>query len=187
MLDLKAFVRRGSKPSHDKKLRREVNMRIKTLIVNALIAALYFVVTAFVAPFGFLNIQFRLSELFNHLIVFNKKYFFGIVFGVFISNLILSPTKADLIFGVLHTAISLGITLLFARFIKHKISLMFINTAVFSFNMFIIAYMLKVFVGLKDGFMFLWLTLGVSEFSTMALAIIVIYFINKRLDLERLI
>src|SRR5690606_37712155 len=150
-------------------------MKIKTLIVNALIAALYFVITAVVAPFGFLNVQFRLSELFNHLIVFNKKYFFGIVLGVFISNLVLSPTKADLIFGVLHTAVSLGITLLFAQFIKNKIALMFINTVVFSFNMFIIAYMLKVFGDLKDAFMFLWLTLGVSEFATMALSIFIIY------------
>jgi len=162
-------------------------MRIKTLIVNALIAALYFVITAVVAPFGFLNVQFRLSELFNHLIVFNKKYFFGIVLGVFISNLVLSPTKADLIFGVLHTAVSLGITLLFAQFIKNKIVLMFINTVVFSFNMFIIAYMLKIFVGVEDAFMFLWFTLGISEFLTMALAIIVIYFINKRLDLKQLV
>lgn len=162
-------------------------MRIKTLIVNALIAALYFVITAVVAPFGFLNVQFRLSELFNHLIVFNKKYFFGIVLGVFISNLVLSPTKADLIFGVLHTAVSLGITLLFAQFIKNKIALMFINTVVFSFNMFIIAYMLKIFVGVEDAFMFLWFTLGISEFLTMALAIIVIYFINKRLDLKQLV
>ena len=162
-------------------------MKIKTLIVNALIAALYFVITAVVAPFGFLNVQFRLSELFNHLIVFNKKYFFGIVLGVFISNLVLSPTKADLIFGVLHTAVSLGITLLFAQFIKNKIALMFINTVVFSFNMFIIAYMLKIFVGVEDAFMFLWFTLGISEFLTMALAIIVIYFINKRLDLKQLV
>lgn len=162
-------------------------MKINTLIVNALIAALYFVVTWLVAPFGFLNVQIRLSELFNHLIVFNKKYFFGIVLGVFIANLILSPTKADLIFGVLHTAISLGITLFFARFVKNKIALMVINTAIFSFNMFIIAYMLKVFVGLKDGFMLLWLSLGISEFATMALAIIVIYFINKRLNLEKLV
>ncbi|MEI3607011.1 QueT transporter family protein [Pseudogracilibacillus sp. SE30717A] len=162
-------------------------MKVKTLIINALIAALYFVVTWIVAPFGFLNIQFRLSELFNHLIVFNKKYFFGIVLGVFISNLILSPTKADLIFGVLHTALSLGITLLFARVVKNKISLMLINTIVFSFNMFIIAYLLKVFANFKDAFMMLWLTLGISEFLTMLLAIFIIYFINKRLDLENLI
>lgn len=51
-------------------------MKIKTLTVNAIVAALYVVVTLVVAPFGFTNIQFRLSEMFNHLIVFDKKYFF---------------------------------------------------------------------------------------------------------------
>lgn len=162
-------------------------MNSRTLVVNALVAALYFVVTAIVAPVSFLNIQFRLSELFNHLIVFNKKYFYGIVLGVFVANIIFSPTKADVVFGVGHTVISLGITLLFARFITNKMTLMWINTAVFSFNMFIIAYMLKVFASLPDAFMLLWLSLGVSEFATMALAIIVIYFVNKRLDLKNLV
>lgn len=162
-------------------------MKSKTLVTNALVAALYFAVTALVAPFGFLNIQLRLSELFNHLIVFNKKYFFGIILGVFIANLILSPTKADLVFGVLHTALSLGMTMLFSQFVKNKVKLMFINTIVFSFNMFIIAYMLKVFVGLKDGFLILWSTLALSEFVTMGLAIFIVYYINKRLKLEQFV
>lgn len=162
-------------------------MNGRTLVVNALVAALYFVVTAVVAPFGFLNIQFRLSELFNHLVVFNKRYFYGIVLGVIIANLVFSPTKADLIFGVSHTVISLAITIYIGRFIRNKVTLMVINSLVFSFNMFIIAYMLKVFVGLTDGFMFLWFTLGLSEFLTMGLAIIIIYFVNKRLHFEKLV
>lgn len=162
-------------------------MNIRTLVVNAVVAALYFVVTATIAPFGFLNIQFRLSELFNHLIVFNKKYFFGIIAGVFIANLMLSPTKADLFFGVLHTALSLSITLLFAQFIRHKVILMLINSFVFSFNMFIIAYMLKIFVGLKDAFLVLWITSGISEFATMLLATLIIYLLHKRVKLEQLI
>lgn len=162
-------------------------MNVRTLVTNALVAALYFAVTALVAPFGFLGIQFRLSELFNHLIVFNKKYFYGIVLGVVIANLVFSPTKADLVFGVGHTAISLAITLLIARFVTNKVTLMIINSAVFSINMFIIAYMLKVFVGLTDGFMFLWFTLGLSEFLTMGLAIFIMYFLNKRLHFEKLI
>lgn len=162
-------------------------MNGKTIVVNALIAALYFVVTIAIAPFGFLNIQFRLSELFNHLIVYNKRYFFGIVLGVVISNLVLSPTKADLIFGVGHTVISLAITLLVGKYVKDEIKLMVVNTFVFSFNMFIIAYMLKVFVGLTDGFGFLWLTLGFSELLTMGIAIVIVYYLNKRLQFRELV
>lgn len=162
-------------------------MKINTLVINALVAAMYIVVTALIAPFGFTNIQFRLSELFNHLIVLNKKYFFGIVMGVLLANFFFAPMKQDMIFGVLHTAISLGITLFFANFISNKLTLMVINTIVFSFNMFIIAYMLKIYANLPEAFMFLWLTTGLSEFITMGLCIPLMYYLNKRLNFAKLI
>lgn len=162
-------------------------MQARTLVINGLIAALYFVVTGFVAPFGFLNIQFRLSELFNHLIVLNKKYFFGIVVGVFMANLIFSPTKADIVFGVFHTVLSLAMTIFIARYVKNKLLLMWINTFIFSFNMYIIAYMLRVFADLEEVFVVLWLSLGMSEFITMAISIYIMHFLNKRLKLETLI
>ena len=162
-------------------------MKVKTLVVNALIAALYFVVTWLISPFGFTHIQFRISEFFNHLIVFNKKYFFGIVVGVFMANLILSPVKIDILFGLSHTILSLGITMIFARFINNKLALMFVNSIVFSFNMFIIAYMLKVFAEFDLSFIFIWFTSGLSEFITMIVAIPIIYYLNKRLQFSKLI
>src|SRR5699024_12019801 len=99
-----------------------------------------------VAPFGFTHIQFRLSELFNHFIVFNKKFFFGIVGGVFLANLFLSPMKVDLIFGLAHSIISLLITMLISRYIKSKITLMWINLIVFLFNILFILYLLLFFL-----------------------------------------
>src|SRR5699024_5607625 len=162
-------------------------MKIKTLVINALVAAMYMVVTALVAPFDFANIQFRLSELFNHLIDLNKQYFFEFVIGVLLEHFLFATMKQDMIFGVLHTALSLGITLFFARFIKSKIVLMLINTVAFSFNMFIIAFMLKVYANLPEAFMFLWVTSGLSEFITMILCIPIMYYLNKRLNFARLI
>lgn len=158
-------------------------MKIQTLVLNALIAALYFVVTMVVAPFGFTHIQFRVSELFNHFIVLDKKYFFGIVGGVFLANLFISPVKADLIFGLAHSIVSLLITMYLARFIKNKLTLMIINTVVFSFNMFIVAYMLKVFAGFTFSILFIWGTLAVSEFVMMGIAIPVVYMLGKRINL----
>lgn len=157
-------------------------MKVQTLIINALIAALYFVITWLVAPFGFTHIQFRLSELFNHFIVFNKKFFFGIVGGVFLANLFLSPMKVDLIFGLAHSIISLLITMLIGRYIKNKITLMWINSIVFSFNMFIIAYMLKVYLKVDLSFMFIWGTSAISELITMAIAIPIVYLLSKRIN-----
>ena len=76
-------------------------MKVKTMATSGIIAALYVAVTFLIAPFGFTNIQFRLSEMFNHLVVFNKKYIVGVVLGVFIANLLFSELgPIDLVFGV---------------------------------------------------------------------------------------
>ncbi len=45
-------------------------MNVRTMATNGLIAAVYIAVTAFIQPFGFTNIQFRVSEMLNHLVVF---------------------------------------------------------------------------------------------------------------------
>src|SRR5699024_11758365 len=89
------------------------------ILANGLLASLYIAVSLAIQPIAFSNIQFRLPEIFNHLVVFNKKYFFGIVLGVFLTNLFSPLGIYDLVFGVLHSVLSLGITILFARFIKN--------------------------------------------------------------------
>ncbi|MDD1368129.1 QueT transporter family protein, partial [Bacillus sp. MHSD17] len=48
-------------------------MNIRTLVGNGILAALYIAVSMLIQPFGFTNVQFRISEMFNHLVVFNKK------------------------------------------------------------------------------------------------------------------
>ncbi len=62
-------------------------MKIKFLAASGIIAALYIAVTLLVAPFGFTEVQFRVSEIFNHLVAFNPRFAVGIILGVFISNL----------------------------------------------------------------------------------------------------
>ena len=66
-------------------------MNIRTLVGNGILAALYIAVSMLIQPFGFTNVQFRISEMFNHLVVFNKKAIYGIVLGVFLTNLFFSP------------------------------------------------------------------------------------------------
>ena len=73
-------------------------MKTKTLAISGIIAALYVAVSLLVAPFAFGAVQFRIAEMFNHLIVFNKKYFFGIVLGVFVTNMFSPMAAYDLTF-----------------------------------------------------------------------------------------
>ncbi|MDW0118239.1 QueT transporter family protein [Sporosarcina thermotolerans] len=161
-------------------------MNVKTMATSGIIAALYVAVTFLIAPFGFTNIQFRLSEMFNHLVVFNKKYIIGVVLGVFISNLFFSELgPIDLVFGVGHSILALSITILSAKFIKGLYKRMFFNTLVFTFTMFIIAWELN--IALEFPFLLTWFFIAVSEFVVMAVGIPVMVALNKRLNFEKLI
>lgn len=161
-------------------------MNIRTLAVNSVITALYIAVSALIQPFGFTNIQFRVSEMFNHLVVFNKKFFFGIIFGVFLTNLLFSPMRLyDIVFGTLHSAISLGLIILLAKYIKNIWILLLANTMIFSFNMFIIAFELYIALGLP--FFFSWLTTAIGEFIVLAISIPIMYALNKQVRFDQII
>ncbi|MBP3039407.1 QueT transporter family protein [Bacillaceae bacterium Marseille-Q3522] len=161
-------------------------MKLKTLIVNGIIAALYIAVTFFIQPFGFTNIQFRLSEIFNHLIVFNKKYFFGIVLGVFLANLFFSQIGVlDLIFGTGQSALALSVTILTARFVDSIKARMIINTIVFTITMFLIAIELNIVFELP--FFLTWLTTAIGEFAVMLIGIPIMLYLHKRVNFTKLI
>jgi uncharacterized membrane protein len=161
-------------------------MKVKSIVVNGILAALYIAVSALIQPFGFTNVQFRVSEMFNHLIVFNKKYMYGIILGVFLTNLFFSPMKAyDLVFGVGQSIIALVITIVTSRFIKNIWARMVVNTLVFTFTMFLIAWELNLAFGLP--FLFTWLTVAIGEFVVMAVGAPIMYAVNKRVGFEKLV
>lgn len=160
--------------------------KVQSIVVNGIIAALYIAVSALIQPFGFTQVQFRVSEMFNHLIVFNKKYIYGIILGVFLTNLFFSPMKAyDLIFGVGQSVIALLITIACARFIKDIWVRMIVNTLVFTFTMFLIA--LELHLAFDLPFMFTWLTTAIGEFVVMAVGMPIMYAINKRVHFEKMV
>lgn len=161
-------------------------MKTKTLALSGIIASLYVAVTFLIAPFGFTNVQFRIPEMFNHLIVFNKKFFFGIVMGVFVANWLLSDLgPIDLVFGVGHSIISLSLTLLVARFVKSYAKRMIANTMIFTCTMFIIAYELHLV--LEFPFLLTWLYTAIGEFTVMAIGIPIMLTLHKRLKFHTLI
>lgn len=154
-------------------------MKLRTITINGIVAALYIAITAVIQPIAFSNIQFRIPEIFNHLVVFNKKYFFGVVIGVFLSNLFFSTLLPyDLIFGVAHTVISLSITILLSRYIKNILGRMLANSFVFSIMIFIVAYELKLAIGVP--FWETWLLTAVGEFAVMVIGMPIMNAIYKR-------
>lgn len=60
-----------------------------------------------------------------------------------------------------------------------------INTLVFTFNMYIVAFMLKLALGFP--FLITWLTIAAEEFIVMDIGIPIIYTLHKRLNFNKLI
>lgn len=163
-------------------------MKIKTMATSGIIAALYVAVSLLVAPLAFGAFQFRISEMFNHLIVFNKKYFFGIVIGVFITNLFSPMGLYDLTFGVGHSILTLSISIFVGKFIKSDLWRMIINTLIFTFTMFIIAIELHLYFDLPASiFSYTWYTVALGEFVVMAIGIPLMLALNKRLKFKDLL
>src|SRR5690625_3298005 len=89
------------------------------------------------------------------------------------------------VLGLMQSVVSLAMTIGVSYFVKNKLILMGVNTLIFTFNMYIVAFMLKLALGLP--FLFTWLTTAIGEFVVMAIGIPVIYFLNKRINFSKLI
>jgi uncharacterized membrane protein len=73
----------------------------------AMVATLYVVLTLSFAPISYAGFQFRMSEILVLLCFYDPKYCVSLILGCFISNLFAPGIVIfDLIFGTLHTAIS---------------------------------------------------------------------------------
>lgn len=161
--------------------------KLKLILLNAFVAAVYIVLTYISQPVAFYAIQFRLSEILNHLIVFDKRYFLGIIGGVFLANLFFSPMLPfDLTFGFGQSILSLLITILLTKYVKNRWVKMSVNTLVFTVSMAIISWELSV-AGVAGNvpFWMNWLTIAAGEFAVMIIGMPIIYAINKRVHFDR--
>ncbi|EUJ38682.1 QueT transporter family protein [Brochothrix thermosphacta] len=165
-------------------------MKTKTLAISGVLAAIYVVLTLLSGPFAYGWAQFRVSEMMNHLVVYNKKYFPAIIIGVIVANFFSSNGLIDLVFGVAQSVVSLGLIIFIAKFIKNKVLLMAINTVIFGITMSFVAFMLKIIGVLGDAnmaFGLAWFYMALGEMAVMSIGMLVMYFLNKRIDLSKAI
>lgn len=160
-------------------------MKTKQWVLNAIIGALYFAVTMLIAPFGFGAIQLRLSEMLNHLAVFNKKYAVGVTAGVVLTNLVLSPFGIyDWVLGVGHTVVSFAVFFLLTKYVQSPVKKMMINTVVFSIFSFMIALMLLL-IGAEEVFWLTYLFVFSGQFLTMGIGIPVVQALDKKINFHK--
>lgn len=162
---------------------------VRDLTQMALVAALYFVLTA-LPPFNAISYgayQFRISEMLNFLSFYKPKYIIALTVGCALSNLY-SFGPIDVVVGSLQTllVLSLGVYL-FQRYMTQTIlgynKAFLYFSLLFSFSMFIIAAE-QVFV-LHLPFFFSWFSLAIGELASLLMGGYLVSLLAKRIDLTK--
>lgn len=83
-----------------------INSKVRSICFNAIIAALYAVITISTSSFSFGPIQIRLAEALMLLVFFKRDYVFGLTIGCFIANLVSPYGIWDITFGTSATLIA---------------------------------------------------------------------------------
>ncbi|MGX7111822.1 QueT transporter family protein [Gemella cuniculi] len=170
------------------------NNTIKVLTVQALIAAIYVVLTVAIAPFSYGAIQFRISESLSQLVVFSKKYWFPITLGVAIANIFSPLGIVDVFFGTLGTGLALAISVFVFKYIKARIVRHIVNIVLYLIIcMPIIAYEITIFSGENSArvsfefgtFATIYSSLLLSQIIVMILGIIITEALNKAIYLKK--
>jgi len=117
-------------------------MNVRELVRQAMLAAIYFVLTVPFEPISFGPVQFRISEILVILVLINPKHLIGIVLGTFIANLYSPEMPFDFIIGTGATLLALLMMIKTSR--NEKLALIW--PAVF--NGLIIAWELWKFLGI---------------------------------------
>lgn len=89
-------------------LKEDHSLNTRDLIKNSFVAAVYVVLTIVVVPhLSYGEVQFRIAEVLLILVLFNKKYWLGLLVGTFLSNLASPLGMIDWIIGTGASALSI--------------------------------------------------------------------------------
>lgn len=149
----------------------------------AVVTGLYVAVTIVLSVISFGAIQLRIAEMFNYMPLFNKRYTIAVTLGVAIANLASPLGIVDVLLGSISTLIVSLICRVATKKIKSLKKKMIITALIFAFSMFTVAGQLTFFY--QAPFFFNWLIIGLGELLSMSLGGVLIYLINKRIDLTK--
>lgn len=171
------------------------NNKIKILTIQALVTAIYVVLTVSNLSFSYGPIQFRFSESLTQLVVFNKLFWLPLTLGVAIANLFSPLGLVDVFFGTLGTGLALLISVFIFKFIKNRILKHIINIIIYLLVcMPIIAYEITIFSGDNGAqiafdwniFLSIYGSLLLSQVIVMAIGVIITEILHKTINLEKI-
>lgn len=146
----------------------------------ALVTGLYVAVTILLSVCSFGLAQIRLSEMFNYLSIYNKRYILAVTLGVAISNLASPLGLLDVIVGSISTFLVLSINYNIIKRIRSRKWQIIITAFVFVFSMFTVAGQLTILY--QTPFFLNWGIISLGELLSMVLGGIIIYWLSKYID-----
>ncbi|EGP4840778.1 TPA: QueT transporter family protein [Enterococcus faecium] len=149
----------------------------------ALVTGLYVAVTLVLSVFSFGVIQIRLSEMFNYLSLYNKRYIVAVTAGVALANMASPLGLIDVVVGSVSTLLVLLINYKITSRIKNMKIKMAVTASVFAFSMFTVAGQLTILYQLP--FFLNWWVIALGELASMIVGGIIIYWIGKKVDLSK--
>lgn len=154
-----------------------------SLAKMAIISALYVVVTVFLAPFSFGLLQLRLSELFNYLAIYNKRYISAVTAGVALANIFSPLGIIDVVIGSLSTFLVLLLSYNLTKNRTDSKKKLATTALICSLSMFTVAGQLTYFYQLP--FFYSWLVIGIGELISMILGAFIIHWLSKKIDFTK--
>lgn len=165
------------------------SMDVVSFAKMAIVTALYVVVTVALGSLGSGAIQFRLSEMFNFLAFYNKRYVYSVTIGCVIANwMVFGPVDAVVGSASTYVFVTLGVKL-FSKFMNEHLFGGLINkvflyfSIFFAISMFTIALELNILYGLP--FFATWFTTAMGEFISLIIGSVVIEALGRRIDLTK--
>ncbi len=149
----------------------------------ALVTGLYVTVTLVLSVISFGAIQIRLSEMFNYLSLYNKKYIYAVTLGVAVANLTSPLGLIDVIVGSISTLIVLLLNHWVTKHVENMKMKMVITALIFSISMFTVAGQLTLLY--QAPFFLNWGIIALGELASMTVGGLLIYWISKKIDLTQ--
>lgn len=158
-------------------------MKVKELSKIAIVSGLYVALTLLLSPFSFGALQFRLSEMFNHLAIFNKRNITAVTIGCVIANMFSLLGIIDVFVGGISTLLmTITIYLVSKKIDSLKVKL-FVSSLISIIFMFPVALELNYIF--KVPIFYTFVVSGAGEFVSMLIGAVVIYNVNKVVDFEK--
>lgn len=137
--------------------------KTKLIVLQALIASIYILLSLVTAPISFSIVQIRLAESLCVLPIFGFQYIFGITIGCALTNFLMFGNIIDVIFGTLATLIGALGTYYFRK--NYIVAVLFPILS----NAIILPFVFKYAYGLDKTFWFMFIQTFVSQMIAIGL------------------